>query len=227
MPEIHDLRLFPLGTVLFPNQLLPLRIFEERYKLMIEECLDEKAPFGVVLIKEGREVGGLAVPYQIGTSARIAGMQPLGQGRMHLKTVGDQPFRLVEITEKVPYMKGRVEYLSYERGLAGDRGALAATVRDRFSVHLDILSNLSEQPRPDLDLDVDPESLSYLVGGIMAIQMPEKQQLLEMTQADQRLRAESSILSRENRALQAFMYLKDQQKKAPSGDDLEGRISLN
>ena len=67
-----DLPLFPLNTVLFPGMVLPLHIFEERYKLMINHCLEEERPFGVLLIREGKEVGSGAVPYQVGTTTMIA-----------------------------------------------------------------------------------------------------------------------------------------------------------
>ena len=77
----EELRLFPLNMVLFPGGSLPLRIFEERYKLMIGECLKGSLPFGVVLIKEGIEVGGLASPHQVGTTARITKAERSDQGR--------------------------------------------------------------------------------------------------------------------------------------------------
>ena len=62
-----EISLFPLNTVLFPGQVLPLHIFEDRYRLMIRECLAEEKPFGVVLIRRGREVGETAEPYMVGT----------------------------------------------------------------------------------------------------------------------------------------------------------------
>ena len=64
-----DLRLFPLNTVLFPGMRMPLHIFEERYRIMIRECIEEDAPFGVLLIKAGAEVGSGAVPHDVGTVA--------------------------------------------------------------------------------------------------------------------------------------------------------------
>ncbi|MBF6600779.1 MAG: LON peptidase substrate-binding domain-containing protein [Dehalococcoidia bacterium] len=74
-----DLRLFPLQTVLFPGMRLPLHIFEERYKIMVRECIDEDAPFGVVLIRSGAEVGGGAIPHDVGTTARIIQVEYLDE----------------------------------------------------------------------------------------------------------------------------------------------------
>ena len=68
--EIRDLPLFPLGTVLFPGMQLPLQLFEPRYLQMFQDIARQDSRFGVVLIKEGVEVGEPAVPFDIGTIAR-------------------------------------------------------------------------------------------------------------------------------------------------------------
>ncbi|MGA0033351.1 MAG: LON peptidase substrate-binding domain-containing protein, partial [Burkholderiales bacterium] len=67
----QELPLFPLGTVLFPGGLLPLKIFEQRYVEMIKACLRDSTPFGVCLIREGHEVGVPATPHAVGCLARI------------------------------------------------------------------------------------------------------------------------------------------------------------
>ena len=227
MAETAEIPLFPLGTVLFPQQVLPLRIFEERYKRMIGRCLEENIGFGVVLIRQGREVGGPSVPFEVGTLAKIVDAQIIEGGRYNLKTVGDQPFRLLRVTEQRPYMQGEVELLSYEPGETAGLEAIAESVKKQFDVHLNILSAMSGQERPQMDMNVDPEGLSYLVASMLLIKMPEKQALLELPRADERLRAEAAILARENRALQTFLYLKQQEKSRLDPGDLQGRISLN
>jgi len=73
---------------------LPLHIFEERYKDMIGECLEQDVPFGVVLIKEGLEVGAPADPERIGTSTRILRSEILDQGRMNIVTKGERRFEI-------------------------------------------------------------------------------------------------------------------------------------
>jgi Lon protease-like protein len=75
-----DLPLFPMNTVLFPGMVLSLHIFEERYKLMINRCLEEERSFGVLLIRKGQEVGGSAIPYDVGTTTTIAGLNRLTAG---------------------------------------------------------------------------------------------------------------------------------------------------
>ena len=97
--------------VLFPNAPLPLHVFEERYKLMVQRCLDADSRFGVVLIKSGSDVGEPAEPYSVGTVARIVKVDRMDDGRMLLSVVGQSRFRIEEITQRRPYLEGRVEEL--------------------------------------------------------------------------------------------------------------------
>src|SRR4051812_43493059 len=95
LPVPEELPLFPLNTVLFPGMPLPLHIFESRYREMITVCSRDERPFGVVLIREGQEVGEPAEPFTVGTMARIVGVDRLPDGRMNIVTVGTQRFRLL------------------------------------------------------------------------------------------------------------------------------------
>jgi Lon protease-like protein len=88
MSTLHEIPLFPLNTVLFPGMPLPLHIFEDRYKGMINQSIQEATPFGVVLIREGAEVGDTAIPYDVGTSAFVTQVERLPDGRMNINTVG-------------------------------------------------------------------------------------------------------------------------------------------
>lgn len=228
MGETVELSLFPLGTVLFPNQALPLHIFEERYKLMIGECLQGDRTFGVVLIKQGGEVGAPAIPFEVGTTARIVGFQPLDQGRMQVEALGRKPFRIVRVLQTTPYLRAQVEFIPHQRGDDDSLRDLATRVKDQFSAHLGMLAALTNHAPPQLELNMDPERLSYIVGSAVAVEMPEKQKLLEMASAEDRLKAEATILARENRALQTFIYLRDQaQKEPPKKDAPPWRFSLN
>src|SRR5437764_6113246 len=90
------LPLFPLEqVVLFPGMSLPLRIFEERYKVMIGACHVTDQLFGVLLIRSGSEVGAPAVPERIGCTARMLRVDRLPDGRMNILTIGEQRFRLL------------------------------------------------------------------------------------------------------------------------------------
>lgn len=96
VPDRPDrLPIFPLGTVLFPGGVLPLRIFEARYMDMTTRCLRDERVFGVCLIAEGGEVGAPALPHPVGTSARIMSWDMAQAGLLHLVTHGEQRFRIV------------------------------------------------------------------------------------------------------------------------------------
>ena len=90
------LPLFPLKTVLFPDGILPLKVFEARYIDMVRECMKNDAPFGVVLIKSGQEVGAAAEPEEVGCLARITGWDMQNLGVMTLRTQGGERFRILE-----------------------------------------------------------------------------------------------------------------------------------
>jgi Lon protease-like protein len=93
---VNDLPLFPLGTVLFPGGLLPLRLFEQRYLSMAKACLRDDSPFGVCLIHEGSEVGVPALPEPVGCIARIVQWDMQQMGVLQIVAQGTRRFRIVE-----------------------------------------------------------------------------------------------------------------------------------
>src|SRR3990172_4652529 len=107
---------------------MPLHIFEERYKLMIGRCIERRSPFGVVLIRSGEEVGGPAEPHDVGTTARIAQVQRLPDGRLNLVAFGGRRFRILALDTSQPYLQGDVEFLDSEDVAAAEVAAAAARV---------------------------------------------------------------------------------------------------
>ena len=101
--------MFPLGTVLFPGGILPLHVFEPRYRAMVRTCLDEGTGFGVVLIERGSEVGGGDVRTDVGTLARIAEAQESADGRWAVLAVGAARIRVVEWLDDDPYPRAETE----------------------------------------------------------------------------------------------------------------------
>ena len=89
MTNYHELPLFPLNTVLFPDMPLPLHVFEPRYLEMMDYCRRERMPFGVVLIQSGPEVGGPSLPFSIGTMARVTHREPLDSGSLNIVATGE------------------------------------------------------------------------------------------------------------------------------------------
>ena len=137
-PSLQSLPIFPLNTVLFPDGLLPLRIFEARYMDMARECLKTKAPFGVCLIKEGKEVGAPATPEPIGSLAHIVECDMEQLGLLTLSTRGGQRFRILERTVSPNgLIRAQVELLPDEEdapipeAFQGCVRILEAIIRDR------------------------------------------------------------------------------------------------
>lgn len=186
------LPLFPLHTVLFPGGALPLHVFEPRYRLMIDRCLESDAPFGVVLISKGREVGEAATPHDVGTLARIVQHERLDDGRLNLVCVGADRFRVRELRTDEPYLSALVEPL--EEAPEPPPAALAEQLRaavDRFVGRPD--------ERPSLRLPGDPTALSFAVAGGIPLPLDQAQALLAETSTSARLRALIEILEREAR----------------------------
>ena len=188
--------LFPLDLVLFPNAVIPLTIFEERYKLMVRRCLDGDSEFGVVLIKSGSEVGEPAEPHSVGTVGRIIDVQHLSDERMRIAVAGRERFRIEAVTREQPYLEGRVEVLQ-EDSAAELSASEMATLRTAAAQHIRLLHGLRGGWVLEPKLPDGPAELSYLVAVLLQTGNREKQALLEEGSTDARLRAELQLLQGE------------------------------
>src|SRR5690349_16753436 len=101
--------MFPLGTVLFPYALLPLHVFEPRYRMMMQHVLDGDREFGVVLIERGSEVGGGDSRFDVGTIARVVQIAELPDGRYAVSTVGIRRFRVRRWLDDDPYPRAEID----------------------------------------------------------------------------------------------------------------------
>jgi uncharacterized protein len=192
----HDefLPLFPLNTVLFPYMYLPMHIFEERYKLMINNCLLGNRGFGVLLVDDGEDGRGMR-PYDIGTVGRITDINRLSDGRFNLILQGVRRFRVLEYDTTRPYLSGKVELLDDEEQMTAP--GLVSAVSRMFGDYLNTLLNITGQDSRDIALPNDAAILSYLVADGLQIEWTAKQGLLEMASAQQRLDVEATILQKE------------------------------
>jgi Lon protease-like protein len=179
---MFELPLFPLSTVLFPGMPLQLHIFEERYKQMMQLCLDRGVPFGVALIRQGAEAfGPLAEPYPIGCIARIVQVESLSEGRMNILAVGQERFRTMVLdAKKAPYLTGIVQPFpltgSNSESLIVAAGKLKPWVQRYLSVLVksgDVKVELDEIPD-------DPQTLSYLAAISLQVPNEEKQKFLSI-----------------------------------------------
>ena len=235
-----EIPLFPLHQVLCPGIVLPLHIFEDRYRAMTRRCLDTGEPFGVVLIRDGREVGtkGVATLAGVGAFAEIreAGRYP--DGRYDVLAAATGRFAIDSVdAQREPYLVAEVTPLDDEVGDEGRAERLAARAIQRFVRYLDLmrardgessevldirveieatvgepdddvdpdaaaepeLTTADAEPptRRDLDIPDDPTVLSYLLSGIVQVELPRRQALLEADTTVDRLEGLIELLERE------------------------------
>jgi hypothetical protein len=197
----ETLPLFPLGTVLFPGLLLPLHIFEERYRQLIRDLQAGPEPrrFGVIAIRQGRETGvdGIQALHKVGCTATLRQVNELEDGRYDIVTVGTHRFRLAGLDDSKPYLQGQVDMLTEAAGAAEAAAQAARVVRDLFRTYLSALAERGVTQISAPELPDDPVTLSYLVAASMIIDLSDRQTLLAEPDALHRLAAERTLLSRE------------------------------
>jgi Lon protease-like protein len=173
MSEREEHFIFPLGTVLFPDGALPLRIFEQRYIEMTKACLRDNRPFGVCLIREGREVGTPAVPERVGCLARIENWEMPQVGMFHLIARGGDRFRLHDTQVAANgLMSGSISRMPGEPS-----GSVDSVCRDVLKALID---HVGEAPFPKPMLLDDANWVSYRLAEILPLDLHVKQALLEL-----------------------------------------------
>jgi uncharacterized protein len=199
------LPLFPLGAVLYPGMLLPLHIFEERYRQLVRDLRDGPEPrrFGVIAIRKGRETGidGVRSLYEIGCTATLRRVERHPDGRFDIVTVGTQRFRLSGLDETRPYLQGEVEMLSDEPVEPARAGAAVRVIQAAFREYLDALIEWGGATVRLEDLPDEPVLLSFVVAAAMIIDLPERQALLAESDILRRLAMQRALLSRETAML--------------------------
>jgi Lon protease-like protein len=197
--------LFPLGSVLYPGLVLPLHIFEDRYRQLVRDLLAGPEPqaFGVVAIKEGRETGvaGVSALHEVGCTATLRQVDQYEDGRYDLVTVGAERFRLAGLDESRPYLQGDVELLADEVGDEAAAGLAARAVATAFRGYLGALAQRGGGQISVPDLPDEPLLLSYVVAASVIVELPDKQALLAEPDAAARLTAERALLARETTML--------------------------
>lgn len=201
----RDLPLFPLErVVLFPGMLLPLHIFEDRYKMMIGTCQVTDQTFGVLLIRKGREVGATAETEQIGCTARILEIDRLPEGRMNILAVGEQRFRLRDEPSVSPdgYLAAPATIVTQEAQLEVPE-ELVGKVRERVVRYIDGIARMAGKPAPAelKQFSDEPATLSFQVASILQVPSSERQRLLAEDDVVARLEQVQQLLRREVQTL--------------------------
>jgi len=241
------LPLFPLNSVLFPGLVLPLNVFEERYRAMMRDLLktpeEEPRRFAVVAIRDGHEVApsapGMpdptAVPergpsagfgtdplksfHGVGCVADAATIREREDGTYEVLATGTTRVRVVSVDASGPYLTAELEELPEERG--DEAGALAEGVLRAFRQYQKRLAGARERSlSTGADLPDEPAVVSYLVAAAMMLDTPTKQRLLQAPDTASRLRDELKLLRSETAIIRSLPSL-------PASDLTRGRTSLN
>jgi len=175
--------IFPLGTVLFPGSVLPLRIFEVRYIDMARDCLRNGAAFGVCLIREGEEVGAPAVPEPIGCTARIGECDAEELGILKVKAEGLDRFRIVSRElNRAGLIVGEVEPLAAEPEVRE-----AAGLAESAQFLRKVIAGIGTQRFTGRANFEDATWVGFRLAEILPLRADVKQKLLELTDAALRL----------------------------------------
>ncbi|HEY5879802.1 MAG TPA: LON peptidase substrate-binding domain-containing protein [Nakamurella sp.] len=197
------LPLFPLGTVLFPGGRLPLHVFELRYRRLVQDLIrqaDEAPEFGVVAIRTGREVGAHGVQnlYQVGCTAELVGVVPHADGRFDIMTRGVRRFAIRRVHPPVADRTDQADVEFLPESPSPDDAALVASTSRLFHryrrVMLQAQGRRSDSP---FTLPDEPVDCSYLIAEVMALELADRQRLLEAPSVGDRLNLAAEFLRRE------------------------------
>lgn len=207
--HVPTVPLFPLRTVLVPGLVLPLHIFEPRYRLMVRtlaEAPEDERGFGIVAMRPGcTEADGLAGIYEMGTMARITRVDALPDGRYDIVTVGARRFSIESLDDGLPYTRAQVRLHDEPIGEPGRTRALAADAVRLLEEYRDVIAGWGVIRMAHIDnLPDDPVVLSYLVASAIVTDLPERQALLGIDGAEQRLAAVCAVLRREIEVMSAL-----------------------
>lgn len=200
--------MFPLGTVLFPSLVLPLHVFEPRYRAMVEHLTTEgvEPELGVVLIERGSEVGGGEVRTGVGTLARIARAEALPDGRWALVTFGVSRFEVVEWLPDDPWPRATVADLPDAADVADDDAwtVLRAEVRTALALAAELGDPV---PAATLELADDPALGSFQAAAVAGIGTYDQQQVLATSSVAERLSLVGRLVAERRELLEARLRL--------------------
>jgi Lon protease-like protein len=215
-----EIPLFPLPSlVFFPNIAVPLHIFEERYKLMINGCIDQAEAFGVVLLRRDATEETEETIHRVGVTARITDVERLEDGRMNIMCEGETRFRISRFTQQTPFWKGNVQFFEEEPGRESFE-VLYEKVAGLYRKVAALSSEFTGSPQSELILPESPTDLSFMLAYILDIDSEEKQKMLEMRSTAERLQTLVVHLTETIRNFEKQIAYKKIQTKVRGNGDL-------
>lgn len=207
------LPIFPLNLVAFPGMVVPLHVFEERYRALVRDLLAVPDPaerlFGIVAIREGYEVGTHEARsmYRTGCVVQLTEAQEYDDGRFDLVTVGRHRMRVLSTDADAPYLRAEVDHLVAEQQLSPDTAREAALTLAGFADYRALVGRLRGDDVMTGPLPRDPELLSYALSATCSLTLRERQQLLESPRTRERLGLLRRLMRREVGAMSAIPSL--------------------
>jgi Lon protease-like protein len=194
--------MFPLQSVLFPSAVLPLHVFEPRYRELTRRALDGDREFGVTLIERGSEVGGGDARFAIGTRAHIVEAAELPDGRWALVAVGLRRISVTRWLPDAPFPQAEVDDLS-EPAPGPDVGALRAEAERWLRRALALRAELGYPAAPaTVELPDDPVTAAFQIGALAPMGPADAQRVLQVANTDDRLRLLGQLLEEETDVLE-------------------------
>ncbi|KEO82497.1 LON peptidase substrate-binding domain-containing protein [Tumebacillus flagellatus] len=204
-----SLQLFPLQTVLYPYCVLPLHIFEPRYRVMIRMCIEHGVPFGIVQASGGVELDldgrSRMRNYDIGTVAQITNVVEFADGRMFITTQGHQRFRILKSAYDEDVLTAVVETYEDLPTDGADVRELSERVGAKFERYWQLLECVMNRELGELELPDDPTALSWLIPSVLHVQPELKQALLQKRDPRSRLELIQELLEEEVEKLRDAM----------------------
>ncbi|MFO7947177.1 MAG: LON peptidase substrate-binding domain-containing protein [Armatimonadota bacterium] len=180
------LSIMPMFQVLFPGMPMPLDLWEDRYIKLARQCSETDTEFGIVLIEEGKEVGGpVKTTYKIGTTARVAHTREMDDHTAAL-VVGQEKFRIVDIVKTQPVMQAAVEMVPDMQEISVSAEFVEDTCAE-FGEYMTMMLKLVGFPDIDIEIPDDPNRLSYMIAAHLRCGAKVRQELLEMDDPRKRL----------------------------------------
>lgn len=228
MSVSSNIPLFPLNTILVPGLVLPLHIFEPRYRLMIQELMEiadeEEREFGIVAVRDGHDISstGINALHPVGTSTILREVNAHQDGRYDIVTTGSRRFRITSLDTSSPLLRAEVEWLSEPETIHTEQlTLLTQKTLQEFSAYRSALSGeFNSDVSMFEELPTDPTIVSFLLTAAILLPTAERQELLAARDTESRLALIRTFLKRETGLITHFGAL-------PAVDLMSNNVSLN
>jgi len=191
-----EMPIFPLNVVLFPGMVLPLHIFEQRYREMVIHCVEQNHPFGVVNLEEDEEPTEALID-RVGTAARIVQLEELEDGRFNIAVVGTQRFRIESLDHRYSYLQANVNHYPVLHGESEKAKEMAEWIQPRITEYIDALAKVTRSRINIEQIPDEPNALAFLIAIALPIENKDKQGILDLPTVPHIFAREYYLLGRE------------------------------